>query len=146
MDIQHAKGTYCLNDGWWVRSGAGLNGPSERLRLPAVTERDRAALKTIRGIGADYVAQSFVRSADDVRELRDLMGRAPAPIMAKTADYYLRRKYGIPIDTIQTYNEHLRAGRPAPWYRVRFPAPPRQPVPPPPPPIEGLPDPVQGGL
>jgi penicillin-binding protein 2 len=44
-----------------------------------------------------------------------------APIMAKTADYYLRRKHGIPTDTIQTYGEHLRAGRPAPWYRQRFP-------------------------
>jgi penicillin-binding protein 2 len=51
-----------------------------------------------------------------------------APIMAKTADYYLRRKHGIPVDTIQTYNEHLRARRPAPWYRVRFPPPPRPPV------------------
>jgi penicillin-binding protein 2 len=51
-----------------------------------------------------------------------------APIMAKTADYYLRRKHGIPVDTIQTYNEHLRAGRPAPWYRVRFPPPPQPPA------------------
>lgn len=66
-----------------VRSGAGLNAPSERLQLQAVTDRDRAALGTIRAIGADYVAQSFVRTADDVRELRDLMGEAPAPIMAK---------------------------------------------------------------
>jgi penicillin-binding protein 2 len=49
-----------------------------------------------------------------------------APIMAKTADYYLRRKYDIPVDTIQTWGEHLRSGRPAPWYRVRFPAPPVQ--------------------
>jgi penicillin-binding protein 2 len=47
-----------------------------------------------------------------------------APIMAKTADYYLRRKYDIPVDTIQTWGEHLRSGRPAPWYRRRFPAPP----------------------
>ena len=47
-----------------------------------------------------------------------------APIMAKTADFYLRRKHGIPVDTVQTYLEHLRAGRPAPWYRIRFPAPP----------------------
>ncbi len=47
-----------------------------------------------------------------------------APLAAKTADYYLRRKHGIPVDTIQTWGEHLRAGRPAPWYRVRFPAPP----------------------
>ncbi len=44
-----------------------------------------------------------------------------APIMAKTADFYLRKKYGIPIDTIQTYLDYLRAGKPAPWYRKRFP-------------------------
>lgn len=41
--------------------------------------------------------------------------RTAAPLVAKTADYYLRRKYGIPVDTIQTLGEHLRAGRPAPW-------------------------------
>jgi penicillin-binding protein 2 len=42
-----------------------------------------------------------------------------APIMAKTADFYLRKKYGMPIDTIQTWGEYLRAGRPAPWH-ARF--------------------------
>jgi penicillin-binding protein 2 len=35
-----------------------------------------------------------------------------APIMAKTADFYLRRKYGIPVDTIQTLREHIMTG---PW-------------------------------
>lgn len=43
-----------------------------------------------------------------------------APIVAKTADYYLRRKYRIPVDTIQTYLEHLLAGRPTPWYAERY--------------------------
>jgi penicillin-binding protein 2 len=38
-----------------------------------------------------------------------------APLVAKTADYYLRRKYGVPLDTIQTLGEHYRAGVPAPW-------------------------------
>ena len=38
-----------------------------------------------------------------------------APIMAKTADFYLRQKYGIPIDSIQTLGEHYRTGTPAPW-------------------------------
>ncbi|MFC1575036.1 penicillin-binding protein 2 [Gemmatimonadota bacterium] len=38
-----------------------------------------------------------------------------APLVAKTADFYLRRKHGIPVDSIQTLNEHYRAGRPAPW-------------------------------
>jgi len=41
-------------------------------------------------------------------------GRA-APLMAKTADFFLRRKYGIPVDSIQTLNEHYARGRPAPW-------------------------------
>ena len=40
-----------------------------------------------------------------------------APLMAKTADFYLRRKYGLPIDTIQTLGEHYNTGRPAPWAR-----------------------------
>jgi penicillin-binding protein 2 len=43
-----------------------------------------------------------------------------APIVSKTVDFYLRRKHGIPIDTIQTLGEHLRiVGWPA-WYRERF--------------------------
>mgnify|MGYP001239102062 FL=1 len=42
-------------------------------------------------------------------------GYMAAQYAAKTADYYLRRKYDMPIDTIQTLREHLLAGRPAPW-------------------------------
>jgi penicillin-binding protein 2 len=38
-----------------------------------------------------------------------------APLAAKAADYHLRRKYGIPVDTIQTLGEHFAAGVPAPW-------------------------------
>ncbi|RMH21224.1 MAG: penicillin-binding protein 2 [Gemmatimonadetes bacterium] len=44
---------------------------------------------------------------------------AAAPLVAKAADFYLRRKHGIPVDTIQTLAEHIRAGRPAPWARER---------------------------
>ena len=38
-----------------------------------------------------------------------------APVMTKTIDYHLRRKYGMAIDTIQTLRDHYRVGRPAPW-------------------------------
>jgi len=40
-----------------------------------------------------------------------------APLVAKTADFYLRGKHGIPRDTIQTLGEHLRAGRSTAWGR-----------------------------
>jgi len=48
-------------------------------------------------------------------------GQVAAPIVAKAADFYLRRKYGIPIDTIQTYREHIMVGPVPAWYRERFP-------------------------
>jgi penicillin-binding protein 2 len=44
-----------------------------------------------------------------------------APLMAKTADYYLRRKYGIEVDSLQTYLDHVMVGPVPAWYRERFP-------------------------
>ncbi|MGZ8598733.1 MAG: pyruvate kinase [Actinomycetota bacterium] len=66
-----------------VRSGAGVNVPAERLSLPAITERDRAGVREALEVGADLVAQSFVRSAADLGGLRALMGERPLPIVAK---------------------------------------------------------------
>ena len=44
--------------------------------------------------------------------------RVAAPLVAKTADFYLRSKHGMPPpDTIQTLAEHDAAGRFAPWAR-----------------------------
>lgn len=42
-------------------------------------------------------------------------GSIAAQYAAKAADFYLRRRYGIPVDTIQTLGEHLEARKPAPW-------------------------------
>lgn len=42
-------------------------------------------------------------------------GSTTAQYAAKAVDFYLRRKHGIPLDTIQTLREHLNAGKPAPW-------------------------------
>ncbi len=41
-----------------------------------------------------------------------------APIVAKAADFYLRRKHGIPVDTIQTLGEHVRTRGWPSWYRT----------------------------
>ena len=57
-----------------MRSGQGVNVPAERLGLPAVTDRDREGLARALDLGADFVAQSFVRAPEDVRELRAAMG------------------------------------------------------------------------
>ncbi|MBA3308400.1 MAG: pyruvate kinase [Chloroflexi bacterium] len=69
--------------GGTVRSGAGVNIPSERLTLPAITERDRRALEVALSIGVDLVAQSFVRRAQDLSSLRTLLGRHRVGVVAK---------------------------------------------------------------
>jgi pyruvate kinase len=69
--------------GGTVGARAGVNVPSERLSLPAITDGDRAALARAVDLGVDLVAQSFIRTADDVLELRSLMGDRTLPIVAK---------------------------------------------------------------
>jgi pyruvate kinase len=69
--------------GGTVRSRAGVNVPSERLGLPAVTDKDRRDAAWALAAGVDLVAQSFVRGAEDVEELRAILGDRPPPIVAK---------------------------------------------------------------
>ena len=66
-----------------IRSHAGVNVPAERLGGPSLTDRDRADIPRLRELEVDYVAQSFVRRADDIRELRALLGDDGPPIIAK---------------------------------------------------------------
>ena len=69
--------------GGTVRSRAGVNVPAERLGGPSLTERDRLDVPRAIEIGADYVAQSFVRRAVDIGELRAVLGPEGPPIVAK---------------------------------------------------------------
>jgi penicillin-binding protein 2 len=48
-----------------------------------------------------------------------LHGSTAAQYAAKAADYYLRRKHGMAIDSIQTLREHMLVGRPTPWAQWR---------------------------
>ena len=66
-------------------SRKGVNMPGTRLPIPSITEKDARDLVTICKLGFDYVALSFVRSAEDIRDLRRLMAELGAniPIIAK---------------------------------------------------------------
>jgi pyruvate kinase len=59
--------------GGTLRSRAGLNVPSEKLSLPAITDKDRDDVSSFGPQNADWIAQSFVRKARDIHELRRLV-------------------------------------------------------------------------
>ncbi|UCC73758.1 MAG: pyruvate kinase [Gemmatimonadota bacterium] len=54
-----------------VAGGKGINLPGVNVSAPALTEKDLADLELARELGAEYVALSFVRSAENVRAMRD---------------------------------------------------------------------------
>ena len=54
-----------------VSSHKGVNVPGVPIPVPSLTEKDLRDLEFALSLGVDYVALSFVRSADDVRKLRE---------------------------------------------------------------------------
>ncbi len=61
----------------------GINLPESDVSAPALTEKDIEDVLFGREIGVDYIALSFVRSADDVHALRKVLGGASIPLIAK---------------------------------------------------------------
>jgi pyruvate kinase len=51
----------------------GINAPGTPLPIPSITDKDKEDLKLASRLELDYVALSFVRSAEDVHELRELL-------------------------------------------------------------------------
>lgn len=83
------------------KSGSGQNALS--LAGQGLTDAWFAGMAGPPGADPEIVVAVLVQNAGGGSSVA-------APLMAKTADFYLRRKYGIEIDSIQTLGEHLRAG------------------------------------
>jgi pyruvate kinase len=59
-----------------VSSHKGVNLPGVPIPIPSITRKDSVDLEFALGLGVDFVALSFVRSAADVRDLRSLIEQA----------------------------------------------------------------------
>jgi len=68
-----------------LSSRKGMNFPTRSLSVPAVTDRDRDGIRLAIEGGADFVALSFVRTAEDVQSAREVMKSygADLPLIAK---------------------------------------------------------------
>ncbi|MCU1437764.1 MAG: Pyruvate kinase [Naasia sp.] len=68
-----------------VSNNKGINLPGVAVNVPALSDKDEADLRWALRIGADFIALSFVRSADDVVRVHEIMaeeGRR-VPVIAK---------------------------------------------------------------
>ena len=69
-----------------LESRKGINAPGTQLAISSFTEKDQDDLRLICELDLDFIALSFVRSANDINELREWMSQenlALRPIIAK---------------------------------------------------------------
>ncbi|HET8904715.1 MAG TPA: pyruvate kinase [Saccharospirillum sp.] len=74
-----------VTQGGPLSNNKGINKLGGGLSAKALTEKDKADIKTAAAIGVDYIAVSFPRNAEDMNEARQLLAEAgsTAEIVAK---------------------------------------------------------------
>ena len=75
----------CVITGGVLTSHKGINLPTGTIRAPALTAKDREDLAVGLAHGVDYVALSFVRTADDIRTVQQIVRKhgLNTPVIAK---------------------------------------------------------------
>jgi pyruvate kinase len=84
-EVERGRARCTVLAGGLVSAHKGVNVPGVPVPIPALTKKDMDDLDFALELGVDFVALSFVRSAADVRDLRDLIEAAgsPAHVIAK---------------------------------------------------------------
>jgi pyruvate kinase len=69
--------------GGLLKDHKGLNLPGAAISVPTITEKDVVDLAFGQELGVDYVALSFVRSAEDIKLARQHVAKRNTPLIAK---------------------------------------------------------------
>ncbi len=86
LQVQQKKGNdiFCeVINGGSLYDRRGINLPGVKVSEPSLTEKDKRDLEFGLDQGIDYVALSFVRDADGIRQIKDFMGSRAVPVIAK---------------------------------------------------------------
>ncbi len=84
-EVEHGRAVCRVVVGGEVKSHKGVNLPGVPIPIPSLTKKDLDDLEFALGLGADFVALSFVRAAADVRDLQAIIRQhgSPARVIAK---------------------------------------------------------------
>lgn len=95
--------------GQQLKSRKGVSAPQSKLSLSALTEKDREDTEFAIKQDVDYLAMSFVRSADDMRELRWLIRHigGDVPLIAKIEKHEAIENF----DEILEYSDGIMVAR-----------------------------------
>jgi len=83
LDVVEVKGTDILCkvvNGGELGQRKGVNVPNVKIKLPALTDKDKEDIRFGIAQGFDFIAASFVRTADAIREIREILDEAGSTI------------------------------------------------------------------
>lgn len=83
LEVQEVKDTdiVCkVVNGGELGMRKGVNVPNVKIKLPALTDKDKADIQFGIEQGFDFIAASFVRTADAVKEIREILDEAGSTI------------------------------------------------------------------
>ena len=83
LEVQEVNGTdiTCkVINGGELGMRKGVNVPNVKIKLPALTDKDKADIRFGIEQGFDFIAASFVRTADAVKEIREILDEAGSSI------------------------------------------------------------------
>ncbi len=74
-----------INNGGWLKENKGINLPGVTVSAPSLTAKDIRDLNFGIKMGVDYFALSFVRSADDLKQIKNHISKQgqDIPVIAK---------------------------------------------------------------
>ncbi|MFO7860704.1 MAG: pyruvate kinase [Desulfosalsimonas sp.] len=95
--------------GGTLTSHKGINLPSGSVRTPAITEKDKGDLAFGLSQDVDYVAMSFVRRSEDVRQAKEIIAHAghSTPVIAKIEKHEALKD----IDNIMDVSDGIMVAR-----------------------------------
>ncbi len=72
-------------NGGWLKEKKGINLPGVNISAPSLTEKDKRDVNFGIKNGVDYFALSFVRTAEDLRQIKSILNKqgTPIPVIAK---------------------------------------------------------------
>jgi pyruvate kinase len=80
-EVAEGRARCSVEVGGRVEAHKGVNVPGVPIPIPSLTDKDLADLEFALGLGVDWIALSFVRSADDIRGLRELLQSAASDVL-----------------------------------------------------------------
>lgn len=79
LSVDSVKGTEItctVIHGGILKNHKGINLPGVNVSAPSMTEKDRVDTEFVLDLGVDFIALSFVRTADDVSELKSIIKKS----------------------------------------------------------------------